>query len=84
MEKLLNCPFCDSVMNKIDKHGVIIDRCPNCLGIWLDKGEMDKIIERRKKRYPEEFKEKHDWGKPNIGCIPPAYDDIDVLFGEWE
>ncbi len=84
METLLNCPFCKTEMNKIKKGEVIIDRCPKCLGIWLDKGEMNKIIQRRKKNHPEEFQEKRDWGKPNIGGIPPTHDDIDVLFGEWD
>jgi len=29
-----------------DRQGIEIDYCPNCRGIWLDKGELDKIIER--------------------------------------
>jgi Zn-finger nucleic acid-binding protein len=29
-----------------EKHGIEIDYCPNCRGIWLDRGELDKIIER--------------------------------------
>jgi Zn-finger nucleic acid-binding protein len=29
-----------------DKHGVEIDYCPKCRGIWLDRGELEKIIER--------------------------------------
>ena len=31
------------------KHGVEIDYCPECRGIWLDRGELDKIIERASK-----------------------------------
>ena len=29
-----------------DRHGIEIDYCPNCRGVWLDRGELDKIIER--------------------------------------
>jgi len=66
-------------MNKIEKADVTIDRCSNCLGIWLDKGELDKIIIKRKKRYPEENKQERDWGKPNIGAIPPSEDDDEEI-----
>jgi Zn-finger nucleic acid-binding protein len=34
-----------------DRSGVEIDYCPNCRGIWLDKGELDKIIERSAEHY---------------------------------
>jgi Zn-finger nucleic acid-binding protein len=81
MEEMLNCPFCGSSMSKIEKNGVIIDRCPNCLGIWLDKGELDKIVQKRKKHYEKYHKE---WGKPHVGAIPPEqHDDLDILIG-WD
>jgi hypothetical protein len=34
-----------------EKHGVEIDYCPNCRGIWLDKGEMEKIMDRASEHY---------------------------------
>lgn len=36
-----------------DKNGIEIDYCPNCRGIWLDKGELDKIIERSNTHYSD-------------------------------
>jgi hypothetical protein len=44
-----------------DKQGVEIDYCPNCRGVWLDKGELDKIIERSTAYYsaPEEDRERY-------------------------
>lgn len=42
----MNCPKCPTQLLIADKHGVEIDYCPNCRGIWLDRGELDKIIER--------------------------------------
>ena len=43
----MKCPVCnttDLLMN--DRQGVEIDYCPQCRGVWLDRGELDKIIER--------------------------------------
>ena len=41
----LNCPRDQTQMIKITSQGVTIDKCPKCGGIWLDKGEMRRIIE---------------------------------------
>lgn len=41
------CPVCKSVtLLMTEKQGVEIDYCPQCRGVWLDRGELDKIIER--------------------------------------
>ena len=43
----MKCPICsetDRVMT--ERQGVEIDYCPKCRGVWLDRGELDKIIER--------------------------------------
>ena len=46
-EKLMKCPVCESVdLTMADRQGVEIDYCPKCRGVWLDRGELDKIIER--------------------------------------
>jgi Zn-finger nucleic acid-binding protein len=42
----MKCPNCSTTLLMSDKHGVEIDYCPDCRGIWLDKGELEKIIER--------------------------------------
>lgn len=42
----LLCPVCRVDLVMADKQGVEIDYCPKCRGIWLDRGEIDKIIER--------------------------------------
>ena len=43
----MNCPTCpSSVLVMTDRSGVEIDYCPTCRGVWLDRGELDKIIER--------------------------------------
>lgn len=45
----MKCPCCpDSVLAMSDRQGIEIDYCPSCRGIWLDRGELDKIIEKSK------------------------------------
>src|SRR4051812_38544581 len=40
------CPVCSVVLVMAERHGVEIDYCPKCRGIWLDRGELDKVLER--------------------------------------
>ncbi|KAA9017643.1 zf-TFIIB domain-containing protein [Sphingobium limneticum] len=40
------CPVCHVGLAMTDRQGVEIDYCPQCRGVWLDRGELDKIIER--------------------------------------
>jgi uncharacterized protein len=46
MEKLMRCPVDNETLVMADRNGVEIDYCPKCRGVWLDRGELDKIIER--------------------------------------
>ena len=40
------CPIDQNELQLADRQGVEIDYCPRCRGFWLDRGELDKIIER--------------------------------------
>jgi Zn-finger nucleic acid-binding protein len=43
----MKCPDCpESILVMSDRQGVEIDYCPQCRGVWLDRGELDKLIER--------------------------------------
>ena len=42
----MNCPVCNIALLISERQGVEIDYCPKCRGIWLDRGELDKIIEK--------------------------------------
>ncbi len=42
----MNCPRCEMTLNISQRQSVEIDVCPQCRGVWLDRGELDKIIER--------------------------------------
>jgi Zn-finger nucleic acid-binding protein len=41
----MRCPVCeDSKMREVDRDGILIDICPSCKGVWLDRGELDKLV----------------------------------------
>lgn len=43
----MKCPSCpDTTLVMTDRQGVEIDYCPACRGIWLDRGELDKLLDR--------------------------------------
>ncbi|HEY6960381.1 MAG TPA: zf-TFIIB domain-containing protein [Gaiellaceae bacterium] len=42
----MNCPVDGTQLAMSERDGVEIDYCPSCRGIWLDRGELDEIIER--------------------------------------
>lgn len=42
----MQCPVCDVTLSISSREGVEIDFCPQCRGVWLDRGELDKVIER--------------------------------------
>lgn len=42
----MHCPSCYTRLEITERAGIEIDYCPSCRGIWLDRGELDKILER--------------------------------------
>jgi uncharacterized protein len=44
----LLCPNDGTALRGIDRSGVHVDACPTCRGVWLDRGELDKIVERER------------------------------------
>lgn len=43
----MHCPVCQNVsLVMSERQGIEIDYCPQCRGVWLDRGELDKIIDR--------------------------------------
>jgi Zn-finger nucleic acid-binding protein len=50
----LNCPVCVSTtLTVTERQGIEIDFCPKCRGVWLDRGELDKILERSTVMQPQ-------------------------------
>jgi Zn-finger nucleic acid-binding protein len=42
----MDCPIDGTQLTMSERQGIEIDYCPKCRGVWLDRGELDKIIER--------------------------------------
>ncbi len=49
----MDCPICSVPLVMSDRQGIEIDYCPKCRGVWLDRGELDKIIERSTNAMPQ-------------------------------
>lgn len=42
----MNCPIDNTQLTMSERSGIEIDYCPSCRGVWLDRGELDKLIEQ--------------------------------------
>lgn len=69
----MKCPDCEETLIMTERQGVEIDYCPKCRGVWLDKGELDKIIEKSqgemRQQNQDRFDEEDDdnFGRRNPG-----------------
>ena len=61
-----HCPRDGSELVEVERSGVRIDACPTCRGVWLDRGELDKVIERAATSIA-----------PAAAAPPPRYRDDD-------
>lgn len=53
-----SCPKCRAGMAAVSYEGVEVDRCPQCQGHWLDRGEIKEICDRREKPFSEEERDR--------------------------
>ncbi len=66
----MDCPRCNAPLRVADRNGIQIDHCPHCRGVWLDRGELDKLIERATGRWGDDDSE---WGDDHRRqALPPA------------
>lgn len=42
----MHCPVCQETLLMSDRQGMEVDYCPQCRGVWLDRGELEKLIEK--------------------------------------
>jgi Zn-finger nucleic acid-binding protein len=47
----MKCPHCAVNLLMSERHGIEVDYCPECRGVWLDRGELDKILERNQAEF---------------------------------
>jgi Zn-finger nucleic acid-binding protein len=62
----MQCPIDGTELVISERSGVEIDYCPKCRGVWLDRGELDKIIERASAQLSGVQP-----GAPQFGAVPP-------------
>ncbi len=66
----MKCPVDGATLVMADRQGVEIDYCPECRGVWLDRGELDKIIERSAPAAPPQAP-----AAPPQAAAPRGYED---------
>lgn len=54
----MNCPRCESSLSELDRDGITIDRCTGCRGVWLDRGELEKLLARSPARERDDQEER--------------------------
>jgi uncharacterized protein len=72
---VMQCPHDQTVLQMTERQGIEIDYCPSCRGVWLDRGELDKIIERASAPDPPEAprsEQRHD-PRTEVAGYPPGY-----------
>ncbi len=57
----MKCPSCNETLLMTEKRGVEIDYCPNCRGIWLDRGELEKIMDNTADHYSKKDNYERDY-----------------------
>jgi uncharacterized protein len=73
----MRCPLCNVAMREVPRRGVKIDVCPECRGVWLDAGEMEKLLAgaevwededfRERDRYRDRDREEHEYARHPYG-----------------
>ena len=72
----MECPACKIDLVMSERQGIEIDYCPKCRGVWLDRGELDKIIERSHARQNDLHGRppEHHYGHPGKEQYHGAYE----------
>lgn len=66
----MKCPIDQTTLAITERQGIEIDYCPQCRGVWLDRGELDKLIaggSQQSSRPPERPAERYDEHRPQHG-----------------
>lgn len=59
----LPCPRCDAPLSPVHRSGIEIDHCARCRGVWLDRGELEKLIDRDR-AFGDEYDDDDDGRNP--------------------
>ncbi|MDI4649265.1 zf-TFIIB domain-containing protein [Cohnella hashimotonis] len=87
----MNCPICeDSRMREVEKNGILIDVCPSCKGVWLDRGELDKLMndvrevraEYNEWHYRDDDDDRRRYAQQSNYPPQPSYDSHQQPYGK--
>jgi uncharacterized protein len=78
----MKCPIDNTDMVRTTREGIEIDYCPECSGVWLDRGELNKIIDRSVSEW-DEIKGKGEKNYPDFSDkrSKPGYESPGHFFG---
>jgi uncharacterized protein len=71
----MKCPIDGTDLVISDRSGIEIDYCPKCRGVWLDRGELDKIIERASQMEIQRYGNRPAPNQPSYNNPPRRSDD---------
>ena len=73
----MDCPIDGTQLTMSERQGIEIDYCPKCRGVWLDRGELDKIIDRADDLGappPEQRRDSHDKPKKKKNLLSELFE----------
>lgn len=73
----MKCPVDGTDLTMSERQGIEIDYCPKCRGVWLDRGELDKIIERSESAAPPPSPSRPAYAQPEPHRDPRGYERHD-------
>ncbi|MBJ7598821.1 zf-TFIIB domain-containing protein [Candidatus Nephthysia bennettiae] len=68
----LTCPKCQAPMRSYERSGVTVDRCTECGGVFLDRGELERLIDAE-----AQFNQRQGWSRREEAPYERGYDDED-------
>jgi Zn-finger nucleic acid-binding protein len=63
----MRCPACEGELVELERSGVRVDACRQCRGVWLDRGELDRILERERKAFAGVEEDEEDFVREMTG-----------------
>jgi Zn-finger nucleic acid-binding protein len=78
----MKCPTDSATLVMSERSGVEIDYCPECRGVWLDRGELDKIIERAENEMTKSAPAPAAAAAPMIVTVPQQQNQRAPQYGE--
>jgi uncharacterized protein len=70
----LTCPKCHGPMRSYERSGIVVDQCAECRGVFLDRGELEKLIDAESREVAAASATPPSWGTPEPRR-EPRYDD---------